>query len=102
MMRIWRALWWWRELAIEPTDLVLEIGSGHNPLVRANVLMDKYLFDNIERDGDLVIDRPFVVGDAEQIPFAVSTGRTCWAGASMSERVTGCADWGVRSPGRPV
>ncbi len=54
---------------IAPTDLVLEIGSGHNPKVRADVLCDKYLLDDTERGGGIVADRPFVVGDAEALPF---------------------------------
>ncbi len=54
---------------IAPNDLVLEIGSGHNPKVRADVLCDKYLLDDTERGGGIVTDRPFVVGDAEALPF---------------------------------
>ena len=54
---------------IAPNDLVLEIGSGHNPKVRADVLCDKYLLDDTERGGAIVADRPFVVGDAEALPF---------------------------------
>ena len=49
--------------------LVLEIGSGENPNPRSNVLVDRFLFDNTERGGDLVIDRPFVVADAHHLPF---------------------------------
>ncbi len=50
--------------------LVLEIGSGDNPNPRSNVLVDRFLgADNRERGGDLVVDRPFVVADAHQLPF---------------------------------
>jgi hypothetical protein len=55
---------------IAPNDLVLEIGSGHNPKVRADVLCDKYLLNDTERGGSIVTDRPFVVGDAEALPFS--------------------------------
>jgi len=50
--------------------LCLEIGSGHNPMPQADVLLDKYLDYNGERGGPLKIDqRPMVVGDACQLPF---------------------------------
>jgi len=48
--------------------LVLELGSGHRPHPRADVLTDKYL-DDFERGGHLVMDRPFVQADAQQLPF---------------------------------
>jgi hypothetical protein len=54
---------------IGPNDLVLEIGSGHNPKVRSDVLCDKYLLDDTERGGAIVADRPLVIGDAEALPF---------------------------------
>lgn len=54
---------------IRPTDLVLEIGSGHNPKIRSDVLCDKYLLDDTERGGKLVVDRPTVIADGERLPF---------------------------------
>lgn len=51
------------------TGLVLEIGSGDNPHPRSNILVDRFLFDNTERGGDIVIDRPMVVADAHHLPF---------------------------------
>lgn len=51
------------------TGLVLEIGSGDNPNPRSNVLCDRFIGDNTERGGNLVIDRPFVVADAHHLPF---------------------------------
>lgn len=51
------------------TGLVLEIGSGDNPNPRADILVDKFLFDNTERGGNIVIDRPMVVADAHHLPF---------------------------------
>jgi SAM-dependent methyltransferase len=60
-----------RRLRISPTDLVLDVGSGGNPNPRANVLCDKFVVDAAERHGStLVVDRPFVVGDIQQLPFA--------------------------------
>ncbi len=51
------------------TGLVLEIGSGDNPNPRSNVLVDRYISDNTERGGSLVIDRPLVVADGHHLPF---------------------------------
>lgn len=57
---------------IKPEDLVLEVGSGDNPYPRSDVLLDKLPEDVSEREAgrSLVIDRPFVIGDVEMLPFA--------------------------------
>ena len=50
-------------------DWVLEIGSGHEPYPRSDVLLDKYL-DNRERASRLVTGRrPFFLSDANRMPF---------------------------------
>lgn len=49
--------------------LVLEIGSGDNPNPRSDILCDRFIEDNTERGGSLVIDRPLVVADAHHLPF---------------------------------
>ena len=49
-----------------------EIGSGNDPYWRSNVLIDKYVADSTERPAGiapLIIDRPFIVGDVERLPF---------------------------------
>lgn len=58
-------------MRIRPTDLVLEIGSGNNPHPRANILCDRYLYDNSDRAGGfpVVVDRPFVIADGQKLPF---------------------------------
>ena len=48
--------------------LVLEIGSGNKPYSRSNILLDASL-ENYERAGDLIIDRPLVIGIGECLPF---------------------------------
>lgn len=49
--------------------LVLEVGSGGNPYVRANVLLDAYE-DTRERHWELLVtDRPMVIGFVENLPF---------------------------------
>ncbi len=56
-------------LHIPATALVLDIGSGHRPHPRADVLCEKYLEDDTERGSRAIIDRPLVPGDAHALPF---------------------------------
>jgi SAM-dependent methyltransferase len=58
-------------MGIGRRDLVIDVGSGGHPFGRADVLCDKFLFDNIERQSQesLVVDRPLVVADATKLPF---------------------------------
>jgi len=51
-------------------DLVLEIGSGHNPKPRSDVLCDKLPEDDTQRGGKIVLDRPFIAADGQYLPFA--------------------------------
>ena len=55
---------------IRPDDFVLEIGSGHNPKARSDVLCDKFIADNEQRGGAIVTDRPIVEADGQFLPFA--------------------------------
>jgi len=55
---------------IDPTDFVLEIGSGHDPKTRSDVLCDKFIDDDIQRGGKIVTDRPIVAADGQYLPFA--------------------------------
>ncbi len=55
-------------LNISRKDFVLEIGSGHQPSYRADVLCDKYL-TNEERGGSLKKDRPIFLADCHNLPF---------------------------------
>ena len=48
---------------------VLEVGSGHNPHIRSDVLCEKYLYDDSHRAAGVIADRPLVVGDALALPF---------------------------------
>jgi uncharacterized protein YbaR (Trm112 family) len=57
---------------IQRSDFVLEVGSGNAPYWRSDLLIDKYVADSAERPGGsapLVVDRPFVVGDACSLPL---------------------------------
>ena len=55
---------------IRPNDFVLEIGSGHNPKARSDVLCDKFIGDDEQRGGAIITDRPMVEADGEFLPFA--------------------------------
>ncbi|TSC95588.1 MAG: type 11 SAM-dependent methyltransferase [Parcubacteria group bacterium Athens1014_10] len=57
-----------RMLSLPREWLVLDIGSGNGPFPRADVLCDKYIEDT-QRVDKLVIDRPFVIGDINALPF---------------------------------
>ena len=69
--RGWEQLVGWRALGIRRRDLVLDVGSGGHPFIRADVLCDKFLLDHSQRQGgeSLVVDRPLVIADATRLPF---------------------------------
>jgi|SRR3989339_273573 len=56
------------KLKIKGSDIVLEIGSGHNPFYRSDILCDKYI-TNDERLSSLKKDRPIVLADCSSLPF---------------------------------
>lgn len=43
------------DLRIKKSDRVLEVGPGHNPHPRSNVLVEKFIDDNTHRCGDVVV-----------------------------------------------
>ncbi|HVP15671.1 MAG TPA: class I SAM-dependent methyltransferase, partial [Terriglobales bacterium] len=49
--------------------LVLDVGSGDGPAPAADVLCDRFVADDAERVAPLRLDRPFVSGDLEHLPF---------------------------------
>lgn len=60
-------------LKINPDWKVLDVGSGHQPNRRANVILDKYTAETIHRTTqkiEIPTDKYFVVGDALSTPFA--------------------------------
>lgn len=61
-----------RTLGVGPDDLVLDLGSGGSPNLRANVLCDRFAGDATERRGAAIAypaERPFIIGDAHSLPF---------------------------------
>jgi SAM-dependent methyltransferase len=59
------------DLTVRPKDLVLEVGGGHNPHPRSNIVMDKFVDDNTHRSGDIKVlkHQKFLSGDGENLPF---------------------------------
>ena len=59
------------DLRIKGGDFVLDIGGGDNPHPRANVVVDKFLFDNTHRSHSLRLlkRQNLIVADGEKLPF---------------------------------
>ncbi len=59
------------DLTIKRHDLVLEVGGGHNPHPRSNIIVDKYVDDNTHRSGNIKIlkHQKFLSADGENLPF---------------------------------
>ncbi len=57
-------------LPVNKTDIVLEIGSGHNPHPRSDILVDRWLTSDRERQRKSIkTDRPLYVADGTHLPF---------------------------------
>jgi len=59
------------DLSINKNDYVLEVGGGHNPHKRSNVVVDKFTDDNTHRAADLKVlkNQKFLQADGESLPF---------------------------------
>lgn len=60
------------DIKVKKSDRVLDIGGGHNPHPRANVVVDKYDADSNEhRSGDIYVykGQTFICADGERLPF---------------------------------
>ena len=55
------------------SGFVLDVGAGHAPTPRADLVVDKYAADNFERTTDLSVLKPLVIGDGQALPFADGT-----------------------------
>lgn len=51
------------------SGVIMDIGSGHNPVPKANILADFFPEDTVHRATSLVEDRPVVVCSVERIPM---------------------------------
>jgi glycosyltransferase involved in cell wall biosynthesis len=62
-----------KSIKIYPDWKVLDVGSGHQPNRRANVILDRYIGQTIHRTTqqiEIPTDKYFVLGDALSTPFA--------------------------------
>lgn len=59
------------DLHIKSNDRVLEIGPGHNPNYRSNVIVEKFIDTNYHRCGDVKVyaHQTFIHADGEELPF---------------------------------
>lgn len=59
------------DLKIGSNDYVLEVGGGHNPHPRSNVVCDKFIDSNYHRSGDIKVrkNQKFLQADGENLPF---------------------------------
>lgn len=65
-------------LSITKDALVLDIGSGHSPWPRADVICDKFYNDDSQRPGKLTMDRTLVIGDIMNLPFCENAFDYIW------------------------
>lgn len=63
--------WSGKRLRIAPSWRVLDVGSGHSPFERADVLLERFVEDDAERSGAPIdrADPRLVEGDALAMPF---------------------------------
>jgi SAM-dependent methyltransferase len=59
------------KLQLKKNYKILEVGGGHNPHPRSNVVVDKYIDSNYHRSGDLKVykHQEFICADGENLPF---------------------------------
>lgn len=59
------------DLNVSRSSRVLEVGGGHNPHPRSNVVVDKYVDSNFHRSGNIKIfkNQTFLDADGENLPF---------------------------------
>ncbi len=60
-----------RDLRILSNYRVLEVGGGHNPHPRSNIVCDKFIDTNYHRSGDIKVrkNQEFLQADGENLPF---------------------------------
>ena len=68
-MMLFNYLFGWKKWGIKRGDFILELGSGGSPMVRSNILLDKYIYDDSERELNITRDRPLVCADIANLPF---------------------------------
>lgn len=67
---LYRIFFEWKKLGIKKGDVVADFGSGGNPLIRADVIMDKFLSGVTERPGDFIDTGAYIIQcDLAHIPL---------------------------------
>lgn len=56
-------------LDIHASDFVVEVGGGHQPFPRSNLILDKFPFDNLHRVQGLAHSAPVLIADAVCMPI---------------------------------
>lgn len=72
LMTSWPVGFCGQRLFLQPDWLVLDVGSGHNPNRRANILLERELSASVHRSGARALipgGKQLVVGDAQAMPF---------------------------------
>lgn len=71
MLELGRIKWALRKvsLPVSGSGLVLDVGSGGNPYLRSDVLLDRLIGAEHRCGVNMMIDRPVVFGDAQKMPF---------------------------------
>jgi SAM-dependent methyltransferase len=59
------------DLHLKRSYKILEVGGGHNPHPRSNVVVDKYVDSNYHRSGNIKVykNQEFLCADGENLPF---------------------------------
>lgn len=57
------------KFGIDRRDIVVEIGSGGDPFLRSDILVEKFIEDCNERDTSVMLDRPVIAADGASLPF---------------------------------
>lgn len=59
------------DLAIKRNDIVLEVGGGHNPHPKSQIVVDKYIDSNYHRHADIKVlnHQQLLQADGEHLPF---------------------------------
>lgn len=59
------------DIHVKSSDKVLEVGGGHNPHPRSNVVVDKFSDSNYHRSGNIKVfkNQVFQEADGENLPF---------------------------------
>lgn len=72
LMRSWPVGFAGERIRVDEKGLVLDVGSGHNPNRRADILLERELEASIHRSGAraaIPAGKQLVIGDAQQMPF---------------------------------